>query len=707
MTTPATILIVDDEAADQRLIEALLGPDGYRTLTASTGEEALATIATDPPDLILLDVLMPGMDGRAVAKAVKAVPASHHIPIIILTAQADREARLAALEAGAEEFLTKPIDRAELRLRVRNLLRLKELSDLLEHHRDTLEAEVAARTKDLQRFRSAMDSTGDAILLVSRATMQLIEVNTTASRMLGYSREELLERGPMDLEIGSRAQLEAMYDAIIASQRPTTSIETVRQKDGSVLPVEVHRHAQQSGADWIIVGVLRDITERAEAEDRLQHLANYDTLTGLPNRALFYETFAKTLAHGMALGQTIAVLFFDLDNFKVVNDTYGHAIGDELLIQVGRRLIRCTGVRDTVGRLGGDEFGLILTIQRGEHDAAAVSKAIQSALQEPFLLNDHEVSVTASIGIALSPDDAVDPAILIKYADMAMFQAKRAGRDTFRFFTSSMNVELLRQQELEVALRQAIKNNEFVLHYQPKVQLGTGHVVGLEALLRWERPGRGLVLPDEFIGTLEESGLIADVGRWVIGEACHQIADWISRGIEPVQVSVNVSPRQFLKGDLEGDVLRALSTYRFPPGLLELELTESSLMSDTDRTITFVQHMRGAGVQTSIDDFGTGYSSLAYLCRFPIDKLKIDRSFIGEITQSLQDDAVTLAIIRVGHSLGLSVIAEGVETAAQLAFLLRHHCDEMQGYYFSAPLPVPELERLLLAKTRLAVPPLS
>jgi len=708
MTAPAAILIVDDEGANRRLLQALLGAEGYVTRTAGDGKEALASIAADPPDLILLDVMMPGLDGRQVAGIVKADPATSNIPIIMVTAQTDREARLAALDAGAEEFLSKPVDRAELWLRVRNLLRLKELSDLLEHHHALLEAavqaqstELRAQTADLQRFRTAMDATDDAITLVNRTTLRFVEVNTTASQMFGFSREELLERGPLDVATASRERLVELYDEIIAGQPRTELIETARRKDGSDLPVEAHRHAQRVGYDWIIVAVVRDITKRAEAESRLQHMAHFDPLTGLLNRTLFRETLTKTLAQASAQGQTVAVLFMDLDHFKNVNDTYGHAVGDELLIQVSDRLIQCVRVRDAVGRLGGDEFALILMIPDGHRDAEAMAGQIQTALLEPFRVDGHEVTVTASIGIAMHPDDAADAETLLMYADTALHQAKQAGRDTFQFFTSAMNTEVWRRLELETALRQAVKNGEFVLHYQPKVDLAGGHVVGLEALLRWDRPGYGLVPPSEFIYALEDSGLIVEVGRWVIAAACEQIRAWIRRGIDPVQVSVNVSPRQFIKGDLQGDVLLALDTYEVPAHLLELELTETLMMTSTDNTIAALRNLKAVGVQISIDDFGTGYSSLAYLRRFPVDKLKIDLSFIRDVTHSPDDDSIVSAIIQMGHSLNLAVIAEGVETAPQLAFLRRHQCDQIQGYYFSRPLPLPALEQLLLAGTSL------
>ena len=711
MTAPATILIVDDEVVNRRLLQALLGPEGYVTSTAASGNEALVAIADNPPDLILLDVMMPGLDGRQVARALKADPATSKIPIIIVTAQTDREARLAALDAGAEDFLSKPVDRAELWLRVRNLLRLKRLSDLLEKHQVTLEAQAQARTAelqertvDVQRLRTAMDATDDAIVLVNRTTMGFVSVNATAAHIWGYTRQELLGIGPVDLASTSRPELETLYDAIIAGRRRTASTETAHRKDGSAFPVEVHRQAHLVGSDWIIVTVTRDITERIEAQTRLKHLVHFDALTGLLNRALLCETLTKTLVHASSTGQRVAVLHLDLDRFKKINDTYGREVGDELLIQVSDRLMECLYEDDTVGRLGGDEFALILTMPADRGDAGVVAERVQAAIRKPFTLDGHEVSVTASIGITLHPDDANQTQTLLKYADTAMYQAKQSGRDGYQFFTSAMDTEVWRRLELEAALRHALKNGEFVLHYQPKVELQAGQVIGLEALLRWDRPGFGLVSPSEFLYCLEESGLIVDVGRWAIAAACEQLRDWRRRGIDPIQVSVNISERQFVRGDLESDVLLALDTYEVPAQLLELEMPETSLMTSTDATIAILANLKAAGVQISIDDFGKGYSSLTYLRRFPIDKLKIDRSFIRDVNRSPDAAAIALGIIQMGHSLDLEVIAQGVETTAQLGFLQGQKCDQIQGYFFSPPLPVPAIELMLRAHTSLTAP---
>lgn len=562
-------------------------------------------------------------------------------------------------------------------------------------HTLQLEQLVQERTADLQRFRTAMDATADAILLVSRSTMRYVEVNATACNMLGYTRAEMFMIGPAEVE-------EGLHDGISGDIEPKGIAETrLRRKDGTYVEVEMQRQALRSGTDWVIVAVVRDITERKDAAQRLQHQAHHDALTGLPNRTLFYQTLQKTMALADDSGWLVAVMFIDLDHFKIVNDTLGHAIGDELLVQFSNRLITCVRIRDTIGRLGGDEFALILVLQHGQQGAAMVAKKILEVLRKPFDLHGHEVTVTASIGITVHPDDATDPDTLIKYADTAMYRAKHAGRDTYRFFTAQMNVEVLARLELETALRKAIENEEFVLHFQPKAHLSSGRISGVEALLRWQRPGHGLVPPNEFIPLLESTGLIVRVGTWVIAAACRQIGLWARSTIGPVQVSVNASGRQFIEGNLDTDVIKALRENDIPADLLELELTESSLMANTEHTIATLQNLKRRGVQISIDDFGTGYSSLAYLRRFPIDKLKIDIAFIRDVTTNPDDAAIVLAIIHMAHCLKLEVIAEGVETEAQLSYLRRHRCDQIQGYYLSRPLAGPDLEDLLRQYNRL------
>ena len=557
---------------------------------------------------------------------------------------------------------------------------------------------------ELRRFRTAMDCTDDAIFLVDYSTQRFVEINAAASTMLGYSRRELLAMGPNDITAQETwAPAQALYARLIASVGTSVSDEMeLTCKGGAVLQVEFHRQALRSAGDWIIVAVVRDISERKQAALRLQYQAHHDGLTGLPNRTLFFETLVHTLHQATQHGWTVAVLVMDLDNFKTVNDTLAHGVGDELLVQLADRLLGCVRARDTVGRLGGDEFGMILVLQDEQNSAAHVAGKIRDALRTSFLIGQHELTMTASIGIAMHPLDAVLPEELIKYADTAMYRAKQAGRDTFRFFTAQMNVDVLARLGLENALRKACEHGQFLLHYQPKMRVASGRVAGLEALLRWDRPGHGLVAPTEFIPALEDTGLILQVGSWVIDEACRQIGLWLRSPVGPVRVAVNVASQQLLQGSLVADVVHAMERHGVPPELLELELTESTLMVNTERTIRMLNELKRRGVQISIDDFGTGYSSLAYLRRFPIDKLKIDISFIRDVTTNPDDTAITRAIISMAHNLRLDVVAEGVETAAQLAYLRRHRCEHIQGHYFSPALPVAELNVLLRDKRSLS-----
>ncbi|QBE62305.1 EAL domain-containing protein [Pseudoduganella lutea] len=579
------------------------------------------------------------------------------------------------------------------------------LYEEVRRNHEQLQQDMAARsrlTEDLRRFRLAMDATADAIFLVDRANTCFVDVNVTACRMLGFEREDFLLVGDRG---NAPMQLVDLYDKLLAGDQGGAMAELLlHRRDGSLISVEVQRRTLRSGQNWILVAVARDITERKEAERRLLKLAHFDTLTGLPNRSQLYESLTHSLKQAAEHRWALAVLFLDMDRFKNINDTLGHTIGDELLKEFSSRLVDCLRVRDTIGRFGGDEFAAILMLPEGMQGALPVIEKIREAMRKPFDLKGHEVTVTASIGISVYPDDGQDADTLIKYADTAMYRAKEAGRDAFRFFTAEMNAQSLARLDMENALRRAIDNEEFVLHFQPKIDIGTGRISGAEALIRWNRPGHGMVSPALFVPLLEETGLIVRVGAWVIHDACRQIAHWKNSGAGAVQVSVNVSGIQFFVGGLEEEVLRALREHDIPPELLELELTESSLMSNAEETITMLQNLKELGIKISIDDFGTGYSSLAYLKRFPIDKLKIDIAFVREVTSNPDDAAIVLAIINMAHSMKLKVIAEGVEKDAQLAYLRRHDCDEMQGYFFSRPVPAADFETMLREKRYLPAP---
>ena len=610
---------------------------------------------------------------------------------------------------GADEF--SEVDErvaitvsAQIAVAYENLL----LYDEIKRHHAQLTADMTARIRldeDLRRFRAAMDATADAIFLIDRSGMCFVDVNATACRMLGYDRTDFLALGTAAAPASDKLRLQDLYDKLLAGDQSGAMAELLLQrKDGTPLAVEVQRRTLRSGASWILVAVARDITERKEAEQRLLKLAHFDTLTGLPNRSQFYSALTRALEQAEEHRWAVGVLFLDVDRFKTVNDTLGHPIGDELLRQFAGRLVDCLRVRDTIGRFGGDEFAAILVLPEGPQTAIAVVDKIREALRRPFDLEGHEVTVTASIGITVYPDDGRDADTLIKYADTAMYRAKEAGRDAFRFFTAEMNAQSLARLDLESALRRAIDNEEFVLYFQPKVHIGSGRISGAEALIRWKRPGHGMVSPALFVPILEETGLIVRVGNWVLNEACRKIAAWGKAGTGAVHLSINVSGIQFFVGGLEEEVLKAIKVHDIAPELLELELTESSLMSNAEDTIMVLRNLKALGIQISIDDFGTGYSSLAYLKRFPIDKLKIDIAFVREVTSNPDDAAIVLAIINMAHSLKLRVIAEGVEKEAQLAYLRRHNCDEMQGYYFSRPVAEAEFELMLREGKALSAP---
>jgi len=434
---------------------------------------------------------------------------------------------------------------------------------------------------------------------------------------------------------------------------------------------------------------------RLRLEARARYYSTRDALTGLPTRTLLYDRLGQALAQSGGLNRCVAVLFVDLDRFKSVNDTYGHSGGDRVLREVSERLQRMVGHSDTVSRISSDEFVVVLANLEKAGDAAGFAARVLSEMQRPIDIESASVVCSASIGIAVHPGDGTTPGALIRNSDIAMFRAKKRGRNNFQFFLPEMHENAVRRVRLEMALRGALARNEFMLHYQPKIDVRTGAVTGFEALLRWRHPEFGLLSPADYVPVLEESDLITPVGEWVLRTACRQIATWAERGIPPRAIAVNLSARQFRMDNLDTMVARIITETGVDPQLLELELTESLLMDNPEQTVTTLGNLRRYGVRLAVDDFGTGYSSLAYLKRFPIDALKIDRAFISDATTNPEDAAIALAIINLGHSLGLKVVAEGVETESQLEFLREKGCDEMQGFFFSPAVSADEMESLL------------
>jgi len=440
---------------------------------------------------------------------------------------------------------------------------------------------------------------------------------------------------------------------------------------------------------------IRDVTGRKQAEARIHYMALHDALTGLPNRILLHDRLSQAISLACRNGNRVAVLMLDLDNFKRINDSLGHSIGDELLQSVAERLRTCVRKSDTVSRQDGDEFMIVLPKVTHAADAGISAANILSRLREVHSIGKHSLRITASIGISTYPEHGEDPETLIKYADTAMYHAKERGRDNYQFFSPNMGVRAAERQSLEGQLRYALERQELLLHYQPKINLQTGAVTSVEALVRWQHRKRGLLFPQQFLTIAEDSGMIVAIGQWVLREACRQTREWLEGGLIAVPVAVNISSLEFRNEHFLEGIREALKNYALDPGYLELELTETALMRHVESTSSALGSLKDIGVRLAIDDFGTGYSSLSYLTRLAIDALKIDRSFVQNIISSSDDAVVVSAVISMGKSLKHRVIAEGVETPEQLAFLRAHGCDEGQGYYFSPPVTPDRLAKFL------------
>ncbi|MDM8564865.1 EAL domain-containing protein [Candidatus Halobeggiatoa sp. HSG11] len=568
MSEQSTILIVDDELVSRYTVEVLLSTEGYKLEFAKNGEEGLKKAVESSPDLMLLDVMMPGMDGFEVCQRLRSNPRLAELPVVMVTALDDRESRLRGIESGADDFMSKPYDRAELRARIRTITRLN-------------------------RYRRLV-----------------------------------------------------------------------------------------------------------ETEEKLAYLANYDTLTGLPNRSLLLERLTQTLSSAKRTKQNVVVLALDLDSFQIINDSLGRETGDNMLKIIGQRLTKIVErLGATVSRIGGDEFIVMFETDNIVKDVSEMAQCLLDNISRQITLNSHEIVVTSSMGISVYPADGTDGKVLLKNADTALSRAKTSGKNTYQFFTTTMNEVALKRLILENQLRKVLSQNELQVYYQPQVESDTGKIIGMEALIRWQHPELGLVSPTTFIPVAEEMGLIIPIGEWVLRTACKQNKIWQQAGFPPLRISVNMSSKQFQSPNLLQTIKDALTYSELDPTYLELELTESILMAEEgdeiNNIISLLTELRSIGIKIAIDDFGTGYSSLSYLKRFPVNSLKIDRSFVKDIPADNDDAAITKAIVALAHSLRLYVIAEGVETQEQLEFLQSQKCEIIQGYYFSTPLCTKDMTKML------------
>jgi diguanylate cyclase (GGDEF)-like protein/PAS domain S-box-containing protein len=551
-------------------------------------------------------------------------------------------------------------------------------------------------TGTLGQFTSAIEQIADSVMITDKHGV-IEYVNVAFEKSTGYSRAETIGKKPNIVKSGLHPEI--LYSnlwATILSGQPFHGTFANCRKDGTIYREQktISPLKNQAGVITHFVSTAKDVTERFEYEQRLKYLSHHDALTGLPNRTLFLDRLSRTLLRAQRLKQPVAVLFVDLDRFKIVNDTLGHNVGDALLQAVAKRFTSCIRRGDTIARLGGDEFALILEDVATFDNVVPVVRKILAAFNQPCQVGDRELSVNTSIGVAMYPDDGTDVSSLLKHADIAMYRAKEHGGGSYRFYSSQMYTETEERLALETEMRRALERDEFVVHYQPQVNLTTGEIIAVEALVRWLHPKVGTIPPMKFIPLAEETGLIAPLGDLILRKASQQTRDWHERGFR-IRVAVNFSGRQFKHADFAAHIGSMLKDTGLDPAFLEVEITESMLIGHTDTTAGTLAQLRALGAHVVIDDFGTGYSSLAYLKKLPIDTLKIDRSFVRDITKDKDDAIIVTAITTMAHTLGIIAVAEGVETREQLAYLRDCRCDIAQGYYLGRPMPAQELSHYL------------
>ncbi|MGA2189671.1 MAG: EAL domain-containing protein [Steroidobacteraceae bacterium] len=685
------LLIQDDAQGAQAVRDALTNSrDGTFQVdwvtTCSLGLERLAALGKQPPcgtggiSAVLVDLLLPDLAGMEIVDQLYA--ASPQIPIVILSSMADEAIAKAAMQRGAQDFLLKE--------RLDDYVLPKTLTAAIDRA-----AMAEALFDEQERAQVTLNSIGDAVISTDLGG-QVTYLNIVAERLTGWPSAEAVGRPLEDvfkiIDADSRARVPNPM-AAAAHKNQTVGLPPsciLIRRDGTESAIEdssapIHdRRGHVTGA----VMVFHDVSVARALTLKLAYFAQHDTLTDLPNRALLNDRLAQAIAVAQRHQTAMAILYLDLDRFKHINDSLGHSVGDRLLQSVAMRLSESVRTSDTVCRLGGDEFVILLSEVAHAHDAATCADKLLQAIRVPFVMDEHELHVTASIGIVIYPGDGVEVEALLKNADSAMYEAKDRGRDNYQFYRLDLNSRATERQSMEGALRHALERCELQLHYQPIMNLATGAIAGVEALIRWQHPALGFVLPSQFIAIAEESGLIVPIGRWVLREACRQAKVWQDAGLPPFRLAVNTSAVELRSTEFVAGVETILAETGFDPGRLELELTETFLMQDSKSTAFVLNALKGLGVQLALDDFGTGYSSLSYMRRFPIDALKIDRSFVRDLTTDADDASVVSAVINMARSLHMRVVAEGVESREQKLFLEKHKCSEAQGYYFSRPLNV-------------------
>jgi diguanylate cyclase (GGDEF)-like protein/PAS domain S-box-containing protein len=689
------ILLIERDAADAHATRAALAETTGRALTVEWVRDlctGIDRLNAEQIDAVLLDLFLPDCHGLATFEQLRqGVP---HVPVFIICDLSDESLAMEAVKRGAQDYLLRTrFDSVSLGHALRNMI----------------ERAATAEALSIEKHRAdtTLDSIGNAVISTDMAG-RITYLNVMAERLTGWGRRDAEGRPLTEVFqiVDGVTREPASNPVTLAVQENrtvglTTNCVLIRQ-DASEMPIEdltapIHdRRGLVTGA----VIVFHDVSVARARSLVLSHSAYHDALTDLPNRQLLNDRLTFTIELARRYKRQLAVLCVDVDRFQRINDSLGHEIGDQLLQSVAEQLTRSVRGSDTVSRQGGDEFVILLSeIEQPSHAIVSVRK-ILAALAEPHHIAGHELHITTSMGVSIYPDDGHDAETLLRNADSAMYRAKERGHGHYHFFQTDMTLLAVERESLEDGLRRALERCEFILHYQPKIDLETGMILGAEALIRWQHPNRGLLTPTEFVPIAEDSGLIVPIGQWVLREACRQAQEWQDAGLRPLPVAVNVSAVEFRSPGFLENVRMSLKETRLEPRHLELELTESVLMAHGGATVALLRGLKDLGLQLALDDFGTGYSSLSYLKEFPIDALKVDQSFVRGISDDLRGAPIVVAIISMGKSLKHRVIAEGVETAEQLAFLQAQRCGEGQGFYFSRPLAAEQFASLLLTSER-------
>jgi diguanylate cyclase (GGDEF)-like protein/PAS domain S-box-containing protein len=689
-----SVLLVEDNPGDARLLREMFDEQGSRdtalTIVSSMGE-AEKYLVEHTADIILLDLGLPDVQGLEVVR--RARIAAPRVPLVVLTGLDDETLAAQALQEGAQDYLVK--SQIDTYGTTRGLVRALRYSIERKILEDALFVEK-------ERAQVTLNSIGDAVACTD-VSGNLTFLNLVAEKLTGWSWQEAAGRPMAEvfqiLDTTNREIISNPMDRAVRGDEtvhlPANSI--LVRRDGFEIPIEdsvapIHDgEGKTAGA----VIVFRDVSMARALALQITHSAEHDFLTGLPNRMLLNDRISQAITLAPRHMKHVAVLFLDLDSFKHINDSLGHLTGDKLLQSIAERLVQCVRASDTVSRQGGDEFVVLLSEVAQSEDAALTARRMLQAVAHPHSIEQHDLHITTSIGVSVYPEDGLDADTLIKNADTAMYQAKENGRQSFQFFKPAMNARAVERQSIEEGLRRALERREFAVHYQPKVNLTTGAITGAEALLRWIHPMRGPVSPADFIPVAEDCGLILPIGAWVLREACAQAQAWRDAGLPAITMAVNVSAIEFRAEKFLKGLFAIVRETSLDPKLLELELTESVLMKHAASTASILQTLRESGIRVAIDDFGTGYSSLSYLRKFPVDAVKIDQSFIRQISTAGDDTTIVKAVIGMAHGLKLRVTAEGVETLEEVAFLRAYRCEEAQGYYFSRPV-LPQQFAMLL-----------